>query len=148
MASPHLVTLKIQKGGSLGVGNPAASSIGRELEVFTAKTNHEINAAFVSLVQKRADALFINGDGFFTNRVVQLATLAVHHRVPAIYSLRDFVMAGGLISYGASFADMVRQVGIYAGRVLKGEKPADLPVLPPGNVVKRCPIFRLDFFFT
>jgi putative tryptophan/tyrosine transport system substrate-binding protein len=107
----------------------AASSIGRELEVLTAKTNHDINAAFESLVQKRADALFINGDPFFTSRVVQLATLAVHHRVPAIYALRDFVMAGGLMSYGASFADMFRQVGIYAGRVLKGEKPADLPVL-------------------
>jgi len=107
----------------------AASSIGRELEVLTAKTNHDINAAFATLVQKRADALFINGDAFFTSRVVQLATLAVHHRVPAIYSLRDFAMAGGLMSYGASFADMFRQVGIYTGRVLKGEKPADLPVL-------------------
>jgi len=107
----------------------AASSIGRELEVLTAKTNRDINAAFATLVQKRADALFINGDAFFTSRVVQLATLAVHHRVPAIYALRDFVMAGGLMSYGASFADMFRQVGIYAGRVLKGEKPADLPVL-------------------
>jgi putative ABC transport system substrate-binding protein len=107
----------------------AVSSIGRELEVLTAKTNHDINVAFATLVQKRADALFINGDAFFTSRVVQLATLAVHHRVPAIYALRDFVMAGGLMSYGASFADMFRQVGIYAGRVLKGEKPADLPVL-------------------
>ena len=106
----------------------AASSIGRELEVLTGKTNHDINAAFATLVQKRADALFINGDAFFTSRVVQLAMLAVHHRVPAIYALRDFAMAGGLMSYGASFADMFRQVGIYAGRVLKGEKPADLPV--------------------
>src|SRR5262249_60413646 len=75
----------------------AASSIGRELEVLTAKTNRDINAAFATLVQKRADALFINGDAFFTSRVVQLATLAVHHRVPAIYALRDFVMAGGLM---------------------------------------------------
>ena len=107
----------------------AASSIGRELEVLTANTNHDINAAFATLVQKRADALFINGDAFFTSRVVQLATLAVHHRVPAIYSVRDFVVVGGLMSYGASFADMFRQVGIYTGRVLKGEKPADLPVL-------------------
>src|SRR5262249_14115063 len=107
----------------------AASSIGRELEVLTAKTNHDINAAFATLVQKRADALFINGDPFFTSRVVQLATLAVHHRVPAIYALRDFVMASGLMSYGASFADMFRQVGIYTGRILKSEKPADLPVL-------------------
>jgi putative tryptophan/tyrosine transport system substrate-binding protein len=107
----------------------AASSIGRQLEVLTANTNHDINAAFATLVQKRADALFINGDAFFTSRVVQLATLAVHHRVPAIYALREFVVVGGLMSYGASFADMFRQVGIYTGRVLKGEKPADLPVL-------------------
>ena len=107
----------------------AASSIGRQLEVLTASTNHDINAAFATLVQKRADALFINGDAFFTSRVVQLATLAVHHRVPAIYSVREFVAVGGLISYGASFADMFRQVGIYTGRILRGEKPADLPVL-------------------
>jgi putative tryptophan/tyrosine transport system substrate-binding protein len=107
----------------------AASSIGRELEVLTANTNHDINAAFATLVQKRADALFINGDAFFTSRVVQLATLAVHHRVPAIYSVREFVAVGGLISYGASFADMFRQVGIYTGRILRGEKPAELPVL-------------------
>ena len=95
----------------------------------TASTNHDINAAFAALVQKRADALFINGDAFFTSRVVQLATLAVHHRVPAIYSVREFVAVGGLISYGASFADMFRQVGIYTGRILRGEKPAELPVL-------------------
>ena len=107
----------------------AASSIGRQLEVLTASTNHDINAAFATLVQKRADALFINGDAFFTSRVVQLATLAVHHRVPAIYSVREFVAVGGLISYGASFADMFRQVGIYTGRILRGEKPAELPVL-------------------
>jgi putative tryptophan/tyrosine transport system substrate-binding protein len=107
----------------------AASSIGRQLEVLTASTNHDINAAFATLVQKRADAVFINGDAFFTSRVVQLATLAVHHRVPAIYSVREFVAVGGLISYGASFADMFRQVGIYTGRILRGEKPADLPVL-------------------
>ena len=107
----------------------AAFSIGRQLEVLTASTNHDINAAFATLVQKRADAVFINGDAFFTSRVVQLATLAVHHRVPAIYSVREFVAVGGLISYGASFADMFRQVGIYTGRILRGEKPADLPVL-------------------
>src|SRR5262249_26631950 len=102
---------------------------GREREVLTGKTSDDINAAYAILVQKRADALFTNGDAFFTSRVVQLATLAVHHRVPAVYSLRDFALAGGLMSYGASFADMFRQVGVYAGRVLKGEKPADLPVL-------------------
>ena len=70
----------------------------------------------------------INGDALFTSRVVQLATLAVHHRVPAIYSLREFAAAGGLMSYGGSFADAYRLVGIYTGRILKGEKPADLPV--------------------
>jgi putative ABC transport system substrate-binding protein len=107
----------------------AALSIGRQLEVLNASTSREIEAAFATLVQKRADALFINGDAFFTSRVVQLATLAVHHRVPAIYGVRDFVVVGGLMSYGASFTDMFRQVGVYTGRVLKGEKPADLPVV-------------------
>ena len=109
----------------------AASSIGRQLEVLAANTNRDIDAAFATLVQKKTDALLIAGDVFFTDRLVQLATLAVHHRVPASYSIRDFVATGGLMSYGSSFADMFRQAGIYTGRILKGEKPADLPILQP-----------------
>jgi len=109
----------------------AASSIGRQLELLTANTNRDIDAAFATLVQKRTDALLIAGDAFFTNRLVQLATLAVYHRVPASYGIRDFVATGGLMSYGSSFTDMFRQAGIYTGRILKGEKPADLPILQP-----------------
>jgi putative ABC transport system substrate-binding protein len=102
----------------------SAKAIGRQIEILTASNNREIDAAFASLVQKRADV-------FFTNRRVQLATLAVRHGVPAIYSFREFAEAGGLMSYGTSNADRDRQVGVYAGRILKGEKPADLPILQP-----------------
>src|SRR5262249_57174538 len=94
-----------------------------------ASTNREIDAAFASFVQKRAEALLIGPDVFFTNRRVQLATLAVRHGVPAIYSFREFAEAGGLMSYGTSNTDRDRQVGGYAGRILKGERPTDIPDL-------------------
>jgi putative tryptophan/tyrosine transport system substrate-binding protein len=106
-----------------------ALAIGHEIEILTASTNREIDAAFATLVQKRADALLIGPDLLFTNRRVQLATLTVRHAVPAIYAFREFAEAGGLMSYGTSNIDRDRQVGVYAGRVLKGEKPATLPVL-------------------
>ena len=80
-------------------------------------------------MQKRADALLISADPLFTNRPVQLATLAARHAMPTIYALREFAEAGGLMSYGSNFTDLFRQAGTYAGRVLKGEKPADLPIL-------------------
>ena len=108
-----------------------AATIGGQIEILTARTNREIDDAFASLVQQRADALLIGPDVFFTNRRVQLATLAVRHGVPAIYSFREFAEAGGLMSYGTSNTDRDRQVGVYAGRILKGEKPADLPILRP-----------------
>ena len=116
-----------------GDAQASAKAIGRQIEILTASTNREIDAAFASLVQKRAEALLIGPDVFFTNRRVQLATLAVRHGVPAIYSFREFAEAGGLMSYGTSNADRDRQVGVYAGRILKGEKPADLPVLQPAK---------------
>jgi len=108
-----------------------AATIGGQIEILTARTNREIDDAFASLVQQRADALLIGPDVFFTNRRVQLATLAVRHGVPAIYSFREFAEAGGLMSYGTSNTDRDRQVGVYAGRILKGDKPADLPILRP-----------------
>ena len=107
----------------------AASTVGRQIEVFFASTNREVETAFASLAQNRADALLVLPSQFFVNRRVQLATLAAHYRVPASYASRENVEAGGLMSYGASITDRGRQVGIYTGRVLKGEKPADLPVM-------------------
>jgi putative tryptophan/tyrosine transport system substrate-binding protein len=107
----------------------AAVSIGRQIEVLTASTNHEIDSAFASPGHKRADALLVNSDPLFYSRRVHLATLATYHRVPTIYVWRESVEAGGLMSYGSSVADLARQVGVYSGRILKGERPADLPVL-------------------
>jgi putative ABC transport system substrate-binding protein len=106
-----------------------ASAIGREIEIFAASSAREIDAAFVSLLQKRADALLVSPDPLFGSRRVQLVTLATHHRLPTIYSFRENVEIGGLMSYGSSATERDRQVGIYAGRILKGEKPADLPVI-------------------
>ncbi len=99
-----------------------------ELQVLNATTETEIGAAFASMKQRRANALLIGQDVFFNNQVQQLAALALDDGVPAIYSLREFAAAGGLMSYGASLADQYRLVGVYVSRILKGEKPNDLPV--------------------
>jgi putative tryptophan/tyrosine transport system substrate-binding protein len=107
----------------------AARAVGLQVHVLNASTSSEIDAAFATLQRERSDALFVAPDGFFNSRRVQLATLAAHERVPAAYSLRDYVMAGGLMSYGTDVADMFRQVGVYTGTILKGAKPADLPVV-------------------
>jgi putative ABC transport system substrate-binding protein len=107
----------------------AALSMGQQLEILTATTKRDLSPAFSAAVQKRIDALLISADPLFTNSPVQLATLAARHGMPAIYALREFAQAGGLMSYGSNFAELFRQAGIYTGRVLKGEKPADLPIL-------------------
>jgi putative ABC transport system substrate-binding protein len=107
----------------------AGSAIGRQIEVLSASTNSEIDSAFASLVQKRADALLISSSNLFVSRRVQLTTLATHHKLPTIYPYREFTDIGGLMSYGMNTADAYRQAGIYTGRILKGEKPADLPVM-------------------
>jgi putative tryptophan/tyrosine transport system substrate-binding protein len=106
----------------------AARALGLQTAVLKASTSREIEAAFSTLVPHRADALFVAPDSFFTGRPVQFATLAAHHRVPAAYTQRAFVEAGGLMSYGTDITDMWRQVGVYTGQILKGVKPADLPV--------------------
>jgi putative tryptophan/tyrosine transport system substrate-binding protein len=106
----------------------AASTVGMQIEVLSAASSREIDAAFVTIVQKRAAALLVGSDPLFISRRVQLATLAVKHTVPAIFPFREDVEAGGLMSYGPSITDTNRQAGIYTGRILKGEKPADLPV--------------------
>jgi putative ABC transport system substrate-binding protein len=107
----------------------AARVIGLQIQILNATTISEINAAFATLARECPDALFVAPDGFFTSRRVQFATLTARDRIPASYPSRDFVAAGGLMSYGTDFADMLRQTGVYTGRILKGAKPADLPVL-------------------
>jgi putative ABC transport system substrate-binding protein len=107
------------------------AAIGPQIEFFTASTGVDIDAAFAGLVQRRADALVIHPDNLFINRRVQLITLAARHAVPAVYPLRPDAEAGGLMSYGTKLADSHRQAGVYVGRILKGAKPADLPVVQP-----------------
>jgi ABC-type uncharacterized transport system substrate-binding protein len=107
----------------------AARSLGLQIQILNASTNHEIEAAFASLVRDRTEALFVGPDGFFSSRRVQFATLAAHHRVPVAHALREFVEVGGLMSYGINILDVFRQVGVYTGQILKGAKPADLPVV-------------------
>jgi len=107
----------------------ASRAMGLQIQVFNASTSREIDATFASFGRERPDALFVSTSPFLTDRRVQLALLAVLHRVPAIYAVRDFVEAGGLMSYGASLRDAYRQIGVYCGRILKGAKPAELPVV-------------------
>jgi putative ABC transport system substrate-binding protein len=107
----------------------AASVMGLEVQVFKASTDREIDAAFVSLVQARTGALLVGNDAFFNSRIEQLVALAARHAIPTMYTFREFVVAGGLISYGTSLIETYRQAGLYTGRILKGEKPADLPVV-------------------
>ena len=109
----------------------AAAAVGWQYEILTASTNREIDVAFGRLVQEHADALLIGPDALFTNRCVQLAILAARHALPAIHGNREFAEAGGLMSYGPSVTDLFHLVGIYTGRVLKGERPADLPAVLP-----------------
>ena len=107
----------------------AARAIGLQIQVLNARTSGEIEAAFATIGRDRADALLVAPDIFFVSRRVQFATLATRYAIPAIYNLREFVEVGGLMSYGTDVVDTFRQVGVYTGRVLKGTKPADLPVM-------------------
>jgi ABC-type uncharacterized transport system substrate-binding protein len=108
---------------------PAARAIGLQIQVLNAPTSREINAAFASLVRERADALFVAPDAFFVSRRVQFVTLATRHGIPSAHTTREEVEAGGLMSYGPDSLDMYHRVGFYTGQILKGAKPADLPVL-------------------
>ena len=114
---------------------PPARALGVQLHVLNASTHRDFDSAFATLVQLRAGALVISPDGFFNTRSEQLAALALQHAVPAIYQYRPFAAAGGLMSYGSDQTEYYRLVGIYAGKILKGEKPADLPVVQSTKVV-------------
>jgi putative tryptophan/tyrosine transport system substrate-binding protein len=109
----------------------AAQTIGRQMVVARATAEHELDAAIASLAARKADALVISASPFFNSRGDRLIALAVRHALPTMYQFRDSVASGGLISYGASPVDSYRQAGVYVGRILKGESPADLPVLQP-----------------
>ena len=112
----------------------AASAIGQRILVLTATAERDIEAAFATLVSQHAGAIIINADSFFTAHRDQIIGLAAHYKIPAIYPWREYAEAGGLMSYGTSFADSYRQLGVYVGRVLRGVKPADLPVTQPTRI--------------
>jgi len=107
----------------------AARAVGLQMQIIRASTSREIDAAFATMARERPDALIVGGDPFFNSRRVQLALLAARHAVSAAYSSREYAEVGGLMSYGPNFLDAFRQVGVYVGRILKGAKPADLPVV-------------------
>ena len=112
----------------LQIVQEAAPTIGLQIQILKASTSREIDAAFATIERERPDALFVAGDAFFLSRAVQLATLTARSRIPATYSLRDYVAVGGLMSYGTDFTEAFRQVGVYTGKILRGAKPTDLPV--------------------
>jgi len=115
----------VERSGS----RQTARALGLQTQVLNASTSREIEEAFAILVRDRADALFVGPDSFFQSRRVQFVTLAARRAIPAAYSVREYVEAGGLISYGTDLADAFRQVGVYTGQILKGANPADLPVM-------------------
>jgi putative ABC transport system substrate-binding protein len=109
----------------------AGRSLGKQIHILNASTEDQIDAAFASLARMRLDALLIGGDAFFLSRRAQLATLATRHGLPTLYNAREFPAAGGLMGYGTSVVDAYRQTGVYVGQILKGAKPAELPVMQP-----------------
>jgi len=113
----------------LRIMKEAAPTIGLQIQILNATTIGEIDAAFATIERERPDALFVTGDAFFVSRAVQFATLTSRSRIPATYSLRDYVAVGGLMSYGTDFTEAFRQVGVYTGKILNGAKPVDLPVV-------------------
>jgi putative tryptophan/tyrosine transport system substrate-binding protein len=128
LIKPETVNAEVKKNQT----QAAASSLGlKPLQILNAGTASEIDSAFETMARRGVNALLIGQDVFFNNQVQQLAALALRNKIPAIYSLREFAAAGGLVSYGASLDDQYRLVGVYVGRILKGEKPADLPVQQP-----------------
>jgi putative ABC transport system substrate-binding protein len=117
--------------GQLREVEEAAHTIGQQFEIVEASSERDFDAAFATIVQLHARALFVSADPLFTGGRVQLVSLAAQCAIPASYSFRELPVAGGLMSYGVNLTDVYRQAGVYAGRILKGSKPADLPVLQP-----------------
>ena len=109
----------------------AAAAVGQQLRILNASTESDIETGFAALLQQRADALLIGNDTFFVNRREQIVALAARHAVPTIYTFRSFAESGGLMSYSTNLVEVYRQIGLYVGRILKGEKPAGLPVVQP-----------------
>ena len=109
----------------------AARTLGQQVHVVNADSEGDLNRAFATFIELKADALLVSLDSFFLSRREQLVALAARHKIPVMYFARDFVLAGGLMSYGSDLADSYRQAGVYTGRILKGAKPGDLPVLQP-----------------
>jgi putative ABC transport system substrate-binding protein len=132
----EVIALLVNQNSSQGQGQAkdvqeAARGLGQRLVVLNGSTDEDIDAAFASLAQQRVGALLVGADPSFDPRRDRLIALAARHAVPAIYQFRDYALAGGLMSYGASITDLYQQVGVYVGRILKGDKPADLPVMLP-----------------
>ena len=127
LADPNFLTT----AGQLKDLQDASRTVGQEIQVVEAGTDSQLDSGFATLAQLRPDAVVVVASPFFTGRRERLVALADHYRMPAMYSWREFPAAGGLISYGTSFTDAFRQAGVYSGRILKGAKPADLPVLVP-----------------
>jgi putative ABC transport system substrate-binding protein len=115
----------------MSAAQTAARSLRKEMPVFRASNERELDTAFATMVQQQTDALVVASDPFFYSRRVELPSLAARYRLPAIYYLPEFARAGGLMAYGNSLVDIYRLVGAYVGRILKGEKPSDLPIIQP-----------------
>jgi putative ABC transport system substrate-binding protein len=126
-----LVRPSVSSGSMVQELRAAAFAVGQNIRVFNVGNIHEIDSVFATIVASRANALLLSPDPMFTSRRVQITTLATRHALPTMYVSRDFAEAGGLMSYGANIEDVFRQAGVYVGRILKGEKPAELPVMLP-----------------
>jgi len=150
----EVIALLVNQNSSQGQGQvkdvqEAARNLGQRVIVFNGGTDEEIDAAFASLAQNGVGALLVGADPFFDPRRDRLIALAARHAVPAIYQFRDYALAGGLMSYGASITDLYQQVGVYAGRILNGDRPAELPVMLPTKFemvinLKTAKMLRLD----
>ena len=112
----------------------AARAVGLQIQVLNASTSREIDAAFVAFMRERPDTLFVSGDAFFASRRLQFVLLTARHALPGAYASRQFAEAGGLMSCGSNIADAYRHLGVYTGRILKGAKPADLPVVQASKI--------------